>query len=65
MPVDAFGLASWRPALRGVRVLGVGAAAYGARELLEMGRRIVEYAVDELGVRVLTEAEWRGMAGLG
>ncbi|GLZ50540.1 erythromycin esterase family protein [Actinomycetospora sp. NBRC 106378] len=53
VPVDAFGLASWRPALRGVRVLGVGAAAHGARELLEMGRRIVEYAVDELGVRVL------------
>lgn len=53
VPVDRFGLDTWAPALRGVRVLGVGAAAHGARELLELGRRLVEYAVDELGVRVL------------
>lgn len=56
LPLDDAGLAAWRPALRGVRVLGVGAAAAGARELLELGGRLVEYAVDELGVRVVALA---------
>ncbi|MDL5155718.1 erythromycin esterase family protein [Actinomycetospora termitidis] len=53
VPVDAVGLDAWRPALRDVQVLGVGAAAHGARELLELGRRVLEWAVDELGVRVV------------
>lgn len=65
VPVDAVGLAAWRPALRGVRVLGVGAAAHGARELLELGRRILEYAVEDLGVRVLVlGASEAGATGL-
>ncbi len=65
VPVDTLGLAAWRPSLRGVRVLGVGQAAYGTRELLEMGRRIVEYAVDELGVRLLVlGASEAGATGL-
>ncbi len=51
--VDADGLSAWRPALAGVRVLGVGAAATGARELLELGRSLVEYAVEDLGVQVV------------
>lgn len=51
--VDPVGLSSWAPALAGVRVLGVGAAAHGARELLETGRHLVEYAVEELGTRVV------------
>ncbi|HEY2224201.1 erythromycin esterase family protein [Actinomycetospora sp.] len=53
MSVDALGLSPWRPALAGVRVLGVGAAAHGARELLAMGRHLVEYAVEDLGARVV------------
>ena len=51
--LDADGLSAWRPALAGVRVLGVGAAATGARELLELGRQLVEYAVEDLGVQVV------------
>ncbi|NMO92508.1 erythromycin esterase family protein [Actinomycetospora sp. TBRC 11914] len=53
VPLDEVGLAAWRPALTGVRVLGVGAAAHGARELLQAGSRLVEFAVEELGVRVV------------
>ncbi len=53
VPLDEIGLSSWRPALTGVRVLGVGAAAHGARELLELGSRLVEFAVEDLGTRVL------------
>jgi erythromycin esterase len=56
VPVDEIGLSSWRPALAGVRVLGVGAAAHGARELLELGIRLVEFAVEDLGVRVVALA---------
>jgi erythromycin esterase len=51
--VDPEGLSSWRPALTDVRVLGIGAAAHGARELLEVGRRLVQYAVEDLGARVV------------
>jgi erythromycin esterase len=53
MSVDPVGLSSWCPALTGVRVLGIGAAAHGARELLEMGRHLVGYAVEDLGARVV------------
>ncbi len=53
VPLDEVGLSSWRPALGGVRVLGVGAAAHGARELLEVGARVVDFAVEDLGTRVL------------
>ncbi|MCD2192337.1 erythromycin esterase family protein [Actinomycetospora endophytica] len=53
MPVDPDGLSSWRPSLADVRVLGIGAAAHGARELLEVGRRLVQYAVEDLGARVV------------
>jgi erythromycin esterase len=53
VPLDGTGLSSWRPALSGVRVLGVGAAAHGARELLELGIRLVEFAVEDLGARVV------------
>lgn len=53
VPVDAAGLSSWRPALAGVRVLGVGATVPGAQELLALGRRLVEYAVSDLGTRVV------------
>jgi erythromycin esterase len=51
--LDEVGLSSWRPALTGVRVLGVGAAAHGTRELLELGIRLVEFAVEDLGTRVV------------
>jgi erythromycin esterase len=53
VPLDEIGLSSWRPSLTGVRVLGVGAAAHGARELLELGVRLVEFAVEDLGARVV------------
>ena len=53
VPLDEIGLSSWRPALTGVRVLGVGAAAHGTRELLELGVRLVEFAVEDLGTRVV------------
>ena len=53
VPLDEIGLSSWRPALSGVRVLGIGAAAHGARELIELGVRLVEFAVEELGTRVV------------
>lgn len=53
VPLDEIGLSSWRPALTGVRVLGVGAAAHGTRELLELGIRLVEFAVEDLGTRVV------------
>src|ERR1700712_2762881 len=53
VPLDETGLSSWRPALSGVRVLGVGAAAHGARELRELGIRLVEFAVGDLGARVV------------
>lgn len=53
MPIDAIGLSAWRPALEGVQVLGVGAAVPGARDLLQMGRHLVEHAVEELGARVV------------
>ncbi|MEJ2868937.1 erythromycin esterase family protein [Actinomycetospora sp. OC33-EN08] len=65
VPVDAVGLDAWAPALRGVRVVGVGAAAHGARELLELGRRVVQWAVDELGTRVVViGASEAGATGL-
>ena len=65
VPLDEMGLSSWRPALTGVRVLGVGAAAHGARELLELGSRLVEFAVEELGTRVVAlGASEAGATGL-
>ena len=53
VPLDEIGLSSWRPALTGVRVLGVGAAVHGTRELLELGVRLVEFAIEDLGTRVV------------
>jgi erythromycin esterase len=53
VPLDAVGLSSWQPALDGVRVLGVGAAAHGTRELTEVGSRLVQFAVEYLGTRVV------------
>lgn len=65
VPLDEVGLSAWRPSLAGVRVLGVGAAAHGARELLAAGIRLVEFAVEELGTRVLAlGASEAGATGL-
>jgi erythromycin esterase len=65
VPLDEVGLSAWRPSLAGVRVLGVGAAAHGARELLQAGSRLVEFAVEELGTRVVAlGASEAGATGL-